>query len=97
MSCALCIFSVKLRTQKTYYTTQQYPHFEIVEMDMYSETDSTNECSDFKSELDEEDLEGAGNGNAPGAGGQHAGHAGPSRKSSGLSKRNNRHPRVVFV
>ena len=64
---------------------------------MYSETDSTNECSDFKSELDEEDLEGAGNGNAPGAGGQHAGHAGPSRKSSGLSKRNNRHPRVVFV
>ena len=71
------------------------PHL-IVEMDMYSETDSTNECSDFKSELDEEDLEGAGNGNA-GAGGQHAGHAGPSRKSSGLSKRNNRHPRVVFV
>ena len=73
------------------------PILKFVEMDMYSETDSTNECSDFKSELDEEDLEGAGNGNAPGAGGQHAGHAGPSRKSSGLSKRNNRHPRVVFV
>ena len=91
MSCALSIFSVKKTCTKRPITHS------IVEMDMYSETDSTNECSDFKSELDEEDLEGAGNGNAPGAGGQHAGHAGPSRKSSGLSKRNNRHPRVVFV
>ena len=97
MSCALCTFSVKVAHAKDPLHAQQYPHFKIVEMDMYSETDSTNECSDFKSELDEEDLEGAGNGNAPGAGGQHAGHAGPSRKSSGLSKRNNRHPRVVFV
>ena len=93
MSCAMCIFSLK---NKITTITQTYPLL-IVEMDMYSETDSTNECSDFKSELDEEDLEGAGNGNGAGAGsGQHA-HAGPSRKSSGLSKRNNRHPRVVFV
>lgn len=59
-------------------------------MDICSETDSTNECSDFKSELDDEEEQvGASN-----AGGQ---HAGPSRKGSGLNKRTGRHPRVVFV
>ena len=37
-------------------------------MDMCSETDSTNECSDFKSELEEEDEHG----NGSGAGGRNA-------------------------
>ena len=38
------------------------------DMDMCSETDSTNECSDFKSELEEEDEHG----NGSGAGGRNA-------------------------
>ena len=80
-------------------------------MDMCSETDSTNECSDFKSELEEEDEHGNGaggrnasgqhaHGSSSGGGGGPAGPGGPSvpRKSSGLSsKRTGRHPRVVFV
>jgi T-lymphoma invasion and metastasis-inducing protein 1 len=42
------------------------------EMDMCSETDSTNECSDFKSELDEEDEHGNGIGAGRNASGRHA-------------------------
>ena len=41
-------------------------------MDMCSETDSTNECSDFKSELDEEDEHGNGIGAGRNASGRHA-------------------------
>ena len=73
------------------------------DMDMCSETDSTNECSDFKSELEEDEHgngSGAGGRNASGqlanlggsgggSSGCPAGPGGPSvpRKSSGLSSK----------
>lgn len=68
-------------------------HF--TEMEICSETDSTNECSDFKSELDEDEESAQQQQSGQKAGAANA--SGPvSRKSSGPSQRKNT-ARVVFV
>ena len=56
-------------------------------MEICSETDSTNECSDFKSELDEDEVD------CTGAQQQQQQQQQQPRKSSGVKKNS----RVVFV